>query len=537
VYAWRQDRQLLSEPLLTANENQGRKLRRVPQRGQTMVKTLMLRSSLFKFLLLPFVSSLCLMEFLHAQTLSGIPGLEPPQAAVGRAIEVLCPMLSPSAPGSTGDLQIRCTELVGNAGNPDAVRNPLLQMTSKEVSSQGSSVIETSTIQPSNLVTRMSELRRGATGVSLMGIALHDLGKTPPSAAVASLWPGQDRATLGDTGAPNTFPKLATSFSGNSSEPMLAQGLSAGAGSSAGANPFGRLGIFVNGTFSFGDHDTTSREAGYDFDVYGVTGGVDYRFTDNLVLGLAFGYTDIRDEYTSARGWTDADVYTFSAFGTYYVGRFYVDGIFSYAWNDFDSARNIVYAVPSTDRMGNPVPGTTMVNQTARSETDGAQYSFGLSGGYDFTARGFTFGPYGRLSYLKANIDAFQERIDNTNPGFGLALGINEQDVESLTWALGGQVSYALSTGFGVLVPQARFEWEHEFLDNQRTITARFVSDPLRTPILLDTDDPDRDYFNLGAGLSAVFQRGVSAFVYYETALALRDVTAHQVAVGLRLAF
>jgi outer membrane lipase/esterase len=160
-----------------------------------------------------------------------------------------------------------------------------------------------------------------------------------------------------------------------------------------------------------------------------------------------------------------------------------------------------------------------------------------LSGGYDFTARGFTFGPYGRLSYLKANIDAFQERIDNTNPGFGLALGINEQDVESLTWALGGQVSYALSTGFGVLVPQARFEWEHEFLDNQRTITARFVSDPLRTPILLDTDDPDRDYFNLGAGLSAVFQRGVSAFVYYETALALRDVTAHQVAVGLRLAF
>jgi outer membrane lipase/esterase len=221
------------------------------------------------------------------------------------------------------------------------------------------------------------------------------------------------------------------------------------------------------------------------------------------------------------------------------VGRFYVDGIFSYARNDFDSARNIVYAVPSTDQMGNPVPGTTTVNQTARSETDGTQYSFGLSTGYDFSARGFTFGPYGRLSYLKADIDGFRERIDNTDAGFGLALAFNDQDVESLTWALGGQVSYAISTGFGVLVPQMRFEWEHEFLNNQRIIGARFVADPFPSPIpiLLETDHPDRDYFNLGAGLSAVFQRGVSAFVYYETALALRDVTAHQVAVGLRLAF
>jgi outer membrane autotransporter protein len=318
---------------------------------------------------------------------------------------------------------------------------------------------------------------------------------------------------------------------------MLAQGLSAGAGSSVGPNSFGRLGIFVNGTFGFGDKDTTSREAGFDFDTYGVTGGVDYRFTDNFVVGLAFGYTNSDSDFASARGKMDADAYTFSAFGTYYVGRFYFDGIFSYGWNDYDSTRNIVYSIPSTDRFGNLVPGTTTVNQTASSETDGTQYSFGLGAGYDFTAMGLTFGPYGRLSYLKTDIDAFQERIDNTDPGSGLALAIHEQEVESLTWALGGQASYALSTGFGVLVPQVRFEWEHEFLDNRRTITARFVSDPANNPILLQTDNPDRDFFNFGAGLSAVFQRGVAAFAYYETVLALRDVTAHKVAVGVRLAF
>jgi outer membrane lipase/esterase len=509
-------------------------------------RTLVQRCLSCKFLLLLFVLYVCFMTSLHAQMSpvegllsSDIPNLTPPQFAVGRAIEDLCPTLSPNATGSTGDLQIRCTEVIGNAlsGNQGAVPNWLLQMTTKEVSSQGTNSVETSTIQFSNIATRITALRRGATGVSLLGIALYDLEKAPSSPAVASLWPAQDGATVGDASALNTFPRFDTGFSGSSSQPMLAQGLSAGAGSSVGPNPFGRLGIFVNGTFGFGDKDTTSREAGFDFDTYGVTGGVDYRFTDNFVLGLALGYTNTDSDFASARGKMDADAYTFSAFGTYYVGRFYFDGIFSYGWDDYDSTRNIVYSIPSTDRFGNLVPGTTTVNQTASSEIDGTQYSFGLSTGYDFAVRGFTVGPYGRLSYLKANIEAFQERIDNTDPGFGLALAINEQDVESLTWALGGQASYAISTGFGVLVPQLRFEWEHEFLDNQRTITARFVTDPLRTPLRLETDKPDRDYFNFGAGLSAVFQRGVSAFVYYETVLALRDVTAHQVAAGFRLAF
>ena len=92
--------------------------------------------------------------------LTNIPNLTPPQIAIGSAIQILCPKLSPSATGSTGDLQIRCTELVGNslAGNQGDVPNPLLQMTTKEVSSQGTSSVETSTLQFTNLATRIAEL-------------------------------------------------------------------------------------------------------------------------------------------------------------------------------------------------------------------------------------------------------------------------------------------------------------------------------------------------------------------------------------------
>jgi uncharacterized protein YhjY with autotransporter beta-barrel domain len=508
-----------------------------------MCRALGQRCFSYKFLLVFSVLNLCFVTALHAQGDVGtIPNLTPPQSAVGGAIDILCPQLnqlSPRPTGSTGDLADRCTELkITVPSDPDAVRDPLLQMTTKEVSGQGTTSVELSTVQFTNIGARISALRRGARGVSLLGIALHEPEKRPLNPMIASLWPGQERATVGDADTLKAFSRFEAGSSGTSSQPMLAQGLSAGPGGSAGGNPFGRLGIFVNGTFGFGDKDTTSREAGFDFDTYGVTGGVDYRFTDNFILGLAFGYTNSDADFASARGNMDADAYTFSAFGTYYVGGLYVDGIFSYDWNNFDSTRNIVYTIPNTVQSGGVVPGRpTTVNQTARGETDGTQYSFSLGTGYDFTARGFSVGPYGRLSYLKADIDAFQESIATSNPGFGLALAINEQDVESLTWALGGQASYALSTGFGVLIPQVRFEWEHEFLDNQRTITARFASDPLNTPIFLETDNPDRDYFNLGAGMSAVFQRGVSAFAYYETVLALRDVTAHRITLGIRLAF
>jgi outer membrane autotransporter protein len=139
-----------------------------------------------------------------------------------------------------------------------------------------------------------------------------------------------------------------------------------------------------------------------------------------------------------------------------------------------------------------------------------------------------------RINYIKLDIDGYREEIDNTNPGFGWALAFDDQDVESLTTALGGQVSYAISTGVGVLLPQVRFEWEHEFLNASRTLTARFINDPQRAPIRFVTDGPDRDFFNIGIGLSATFRGGVAAFVQYDTVLGLEDVTRHTVVLGVR---
>jgi outer membrane autotransporter protein len=52
------------------------------------------------------------------------------------------------------------------------------------------------------------------------------------------------------------------------------------------------------------------------------------------------------------------------------------------------------------------------------------------------------------------------------------------------------------------------------------------------------TNDPDRHCFNLGAGVTANFKRGVSGFFYYETVLGRGHVTAaHSFTAGLRYQF
>jgi outer membrane autotransporter protein len=177
------------------------------------------------------------------------------------------------------------------------------------------------------------------------------------------------------------------------------------------------------------------------------------------------------------------------------------------------------------------------VNQTAQGDTDSSQFSFSVGAGYDFNVQGFTITPFARLEYSRLDVDGYQESINNTANGFGLALAFDDQDVESLLSVLGAQASYAISTGIGVLLPQVRAEWRHEFKNDARTITSRFVNDPLRTPLALVTDSPDRDFFALGVSLSATFRGGVAAFVSYEPIVGLSKVASHSVVGGIRLEF
>jgi uncharacterized protein YhjY with autotransporter beta-barrel domain len=484
-----------------------------------------------------------------AEILGSIPGGTPPVNATGFAIGTLCPPLaSLSVPptGARGDLTKRCTEMVVNGiqqSTQQSTLNPLLQASSYKTPSQGTSQVNSARGQSTNIGARLAALRGGAMGISIRGLSFNLNEKLLPGTMLASLLPDNEGRQATDADASTIFPKLEPSTSLKTSPgvvlaDLLAQSKSDGTGSASKPSAFDKLGVFANGNFSLGDRDRTDREAGFDFHTLGTTAGIDYRFTNNFILGGAFGYASTDADLDTSGGSLDTNQYSGSIYGTYYFERFYVDGIVTIGWNTFDSKRNIIYSIPSTTPQGVPIPGmTTQVNQTANGDTDGTNYSLGVGGGYEFRSGGFAFVPYGRLNYFKLDINGFGESINNTDPGFGLALEFHDQIVESLTTALGGQVIYAYSTQVAVFVPQLLFEWVHEFLNGDRLIAGNYVNDPSKQPLNIRTDGPGENFFNLGLGLSAVFQGGKSAFIYYQTALALAHTAQNEIILGVRLAF
>lgn len=303
--------------------------------------------------------------------------------------------------------------------------------------------------------------------------------------------------------------------------------------SSSDIGDFGRLGLFVNAAFAGGDRDRTIEEPGFNFDRWALTGGIDYRITDNAVIGGTVGYAQTEADLDDNLGDIDSDGYSGALYGSYYIGDYYIDAIVSYARKEYESVRYVNYKVESR--------GGDLVNQTFTGDTDADEYTFSLGGGYQFNKGGWQFGPYGRFDYLKSEIDAYSERVAEGGSADGeeLALHVDEQDIESFTSVLGGQVSYALGTAIGVMTPYLRMDWVHEFASDGDNITARFLAVPEseENTIIIPVADPDRDYATLGAGLSAVFPHGVLAFVDYETVLALSDISVHQVTGGIRVEF
>ena len=454
--------------------------------------------------------------------LGGRPGQTENQAATGTAVQTACGQLGPAGgvagtlPALQQQLFNRCRELVNTANDLDGLPAPntldlteqqlaaaLQQVAPEEVITQGTMAVETSNGQVTNIGARLAALHRGAGGFSASGLSFIAGGRT--------LEPAMLGATMPVDGARG--------------------------GGAAADEGFSKLGGFINGTISSGEKDITTLEDGFDVDAVGITAGVDYRFSDKFVFGGALGLTNLDadiDTFGSSTnpvvngGKVESDGFTLSGYGTYFVSdKYYIDGIISLGKNDYDITRSIFYT---------PGPGgsgtAAVVTAATTADTDSDQVALSIGGGYQGSSGGATWGAYARLDYLKVEIDSFTE----AGAG-GLNLFVDDQEVKSLVSIIGGRISKAFSRHFGVLIPQGRLEWHHEFENDSRSIVTKYANDPFDTFFISTTDDPDEDFFVLGGGVSAVFKGGTQAFIFLETVLELEDVTNNVITIGGRREF
>lgn len=441
----------------------------------------------------------------HAQLpLGSVPGQNALQERVGTSINATCIGLGNAGVSLTGssdqsDLFARCTEMVLNANQilgtgPTSVggesslglssfglNQSVLQLSDQTGGAVGPNGTQAAFVQVSNLQQRFVALRDGATGFSIAGL---DLG--PDTAQALASAAAFDHAVAGD-------------------DVKLPEG----------------LGAFLTGKGNVGHFSGNQELLGFDFYGWGLTGGLDYRFTDDLVAGVAFGWLGSRSDFTGSNGDLDANAYIPSLYASFTHGAWWADGIVSYAYSDFDLTRNIVY--PS-------------VNRTARGDTDSNEISFSVGGGYEFdlaqVAEGLTAGPRLRYDYVHQWVDGFDE-----SGARGLNLRYRDYEIDASVLVVGFDAAYAVSTPFGILSPQLRFDWNHDFSADPERIRASFVADPNQLVFFVRPDTLDRDFFTLGVGLVATLPRGVSAFLDWETLLDYRDVQNNTFRLGGRYEF
>jgi len=118
-------------------------------------------------------------------------------------------------------------------------------------------------------------------------------------------------------------------------------------------------------------------------------------------------------------------------------------------------------------------------------------------------------------------------------------VAIDQQDLQSLVSTVSGRVSYLIDQPWGVLQPQIEFSWLHEFNDDNCVVIGRFVEGAAVPDNLfqLATDPVDKNYFRLGLGLSARFNRGPTVLLQYRTLFDYANLEEHAITTELRWEF
>ncbi len=432
--------------------------------------------------------------------ISNLTGLNPLQTEVANAIDSLCPALAngTSLSAEQSDLLQQCQSILGSAGiDPQDTINALDELFSDVALAQANASMLAAQSQFQNLKARIAALRSGTGGTNFGGLALNTASGSVPIAGLVSAFSGESNAT--DTAK-------------NSGD-------------------FERWGFFATGSIGRGEAKAGSINPAFDYDINGLSAGVDYRMSDRLIVGAALGFTQQGTTLPGSAGSVDTRGWSASAYSTFYQqNNWYADAVLTYGQNSFDLQRHISYTLPLFGG------GFTTVDQIANADTNGDMLSAAFTFGRDFQKGGWAIGPYGRMTYTKLDFDAYDELLLSGN-GSGLGLHIESRSLTSLATVLGSKFAYSHSTDWGVLMPHLQIEWEREFKDDPQSIQASFIYDPTGTPIFVTGDPEDKSYFRIGLGLSMILTKGRSGFIYYEKMIGRDRLDQDTLSLGLRMEF
>jgi uncharacterized protein YhjY with autotransporter beta-barrel domain len=243
--------------------------------------------------------------------------------------------------------------------------------------------------------------------------------------------------------------------------------------------------VWVLGSVNFGER--TPGTPSQNFDTDGLSFGVDYRFSPQLVAGVGAGYgrdkTSIGTDGSRTRA-TGVDVAAYASYAP--TDHTFVDAVIGAGSIDFDASRTVV-----------------PINAAASSHRDGDQVFASVAAGYEWHKNGSHATPYVRLDASETRLDASTEQ-----GAAAYDLTYAKQNQTSVAAALGLKLDTTQEFDGGVARPHITFEYQHEF-ENDQAASLNYA-DLIGTSYTTTPNVLDHNTVSIGFGSDFLLRHGLS---------------------------
>ncbi|HEX5756465.1 MAG TPA: autotransporter outer membrane beta-barrel domain-containing protein [Arenimonas sp.] len=258
--------------------------------------------------------------------------------------------------------------------------------------------------------------------------------------------------------------------------------------------------------------------------------GVDYRFSDRWA-GLLAIQRESRDTDFLRSGSMDADTDLLSASLAFAGdGGFGATASVSAGRTDARLTREIDYTLVLD--ANTPQERSIRIQSSSHSDNEADLLGADASAGWERAVGAWTWRYGADVSWQRTESDDIIEDNDR-----GLDFLIRGQRITSLRGGLGVEAARTFSTASGVWQPWLRLRWIHEFKDDPRRIDAAFRGGDRVFRLAFSSGEPDRNFGELGLGVSAVFVGGWQAYAGWQRMIGHSFLEEDRFDIGWRREF
>ena len=257
-----------------------------------------------------------------------------------------------------------------------------------------------------------------------------------------------------------------------------------GEGMASGDSIFKRGAMWVQGLFNKSKLDDTSKAKGFDADSNGIAFGAEKFVTDDTKVGIGYAYTT-----TDIDGFmrdTDVDTHTAILYGEYKPSNWYVNGIATYGWSDYEESKSVA-------------------GVGVKADYDVETFGLQAMTGYDMNVNGLGITPEAGLRYVHIKQDAYKDSADQR---------VSANDSDILTGVIGAKVSknFELSNGMNIK-PEARIAATYDLFNDDVNSVVTLANG---SAYAVDGEALDRFGMEFGAGVTAEVNDNVELSLGYE---------------------